>query len=110
MGNRRRVWSSFGGTWHRVRVRYPTFWPRYGRGIPTLLMRAGVALAAGGALVRWWRPAMTVLADVSPVARTVGSIGVVVGVLSLGYGLYVVVRVVIDAAAPATLTGQVLWV
>ena len=23
MGDRKRVWSSFGGTWHRVRVQYP---------------------------------------------------------------------------------------
>jgi hypothetical protein len=30
-GSRRRVWSSSGGTWHQVRVRYPRFWLRHGR-------------------------------------------------------------------------------
>src|SRR5205814_739497 len=50
MGNRKRVWSSYGGTWHRVRVRYPTFWPRYGKTAPRLIGR-GLFAAGLGVLV-----------------------------------------------------------
>src|SRR5256714_10590489 len=54
MGNRKRVWSSFGGTWHRVRVRYPKWWPRYGKTAPRLIIRGLVASAAGFALSYYW--------------------------------------------------------
>ena len=47
MGNRKRVWSSFGGTWHRVRVRYPRFWPRYGATAPRLMFKGLGATAVG---------------------------------------------------------------
>ena len=47
MGNRRLVWSSFGGTWHRVRVRYPRLWPRYGQTDAQLLLWAGVQIVVG---------------------------------------------------------------
>jgi hypothetical protein len=113
MGNRRRVWSSFGGTWHRVRVSYPRFWPRYGRPVHILLLRAALALAAGIALVRWWRPLVADLSDldqVRGVAGPVSTLGFLLGVALLAYATYVVVRVLIDAIAPRRLTGQVLWV
>jgi hypothetical protein len=113
MGSRRRVWSSYGGTWHRVRVSYPRFWPRYGRPVPVLLPRAALALAAGFALVRWWRPLIEDLSDLDQVRGVAGrasTLGFLLGVALLGYATYVVVRVVIDALAPRRLTGQVLWV
>ena len=113
MGSRRRVWSSYGGTWHRVRVSYPRFWPRYGRTVPILLFRAGLALAAGLVLVRWWRPLIAEISDFDQVRGVVGlasSPGFAFGVVLLAYAAYVVVRVIIDAAAPLRLTGQVLWV
>ncbi len=47
MGNRRNVWSSFGGTWHRVRVRYPRFWPRYGKTAPKLILKAVILGVVG---------------------------------------------------------------
>jgi hypothetical protein len=113
MGNRRRVWSSYGGTWHRVRVSYPRFWPRYGRPAFDLVLRAALALAAGFALVRWWRPLIAELSDLDQVAKVAGPasrLGFVLGVALLAYGAYVVVRVLIDAIFPLRLTGQVLWV
>jgi hypothetical protein len=113
MGNRRRVWSSYGDGWHRVRVSYPRFWPRYGRPAAILLLRAGLALAAGIALVRWWRPFIADLAEfdpVRPVAGTVSALGFALGVALVAYAAYVVIRVIIDAASPLHLTGQVLWV
>jgi hypothetical protein len=45
-GNRKRPWSSFGGTWHRMRVRYPGLWGWYGSAdgvIRRSLMRGGAA-------------------------------------------------------------------
>jgi len=113
MGNRRLVWSSFGGTWHRVRVRYPKFWPRYGRPVPILVLRAVLALAVGYALVRWWRPAISELSDLDSVRRFAGPLspaGFALGVGLLGYGAYAIVRVVVDAIVPVRLTGQVLWI
>src|SRR5439155_20434666 len=53
MGNRKRVWSSFGGTWHRVRVRYPKVWGRYGAKATPLIVWAVVNLALGFAVLRY---------------------------------------------------------
>ena len=123
MGSRRRVWSSFGGTWHRVRVSYPRFWPRYGRPAPMLVTWAVLALVAGALLVRWWRP---VIAEVTgadgitdglasteslrAIGRVVSTVGFLIGLVLLAYAAYTIVRVIIDAVAPLNLTGQVLWV
>jgi hypothetical protein len=121
MGNRRRVWSSFGGTWHLVRVRYPRLWPRYGRTATNLTMRAVLALAVGVALILWWRG---LLAELSPsvagdddigervrrVADVISLVGFLLGFVLAGYGLYALTRVIIDAVAPLRLTGEVLWV
>src|SRR5437762_8040541 len=101
MGNRKRVWSSYGGTWHRVRVRYPTFWPRYGKTAPRLTGR-GLFAAGLGVLVLY------ALGRV-PTGGTLIQIGLFVGGILLGYGLYVLVRTAIDLAVPRTITGQVLW-
>src|SRR6266540_4084876 len=53
MGNRRRVWSSFGGTWHRVRVRYPRLWGRYGKTGPAVIVPAVVTLVLGYLIMRY---------------------------------------------------------
>jgi hypothetical protein len=117
MGNRKLVWSSFGGTWHRVRVRYPSFWARYGKPAPPLVFKALVAALIGFVILYEWTKALARLAKQSFVqdhtaaglTDPVRVAGLVLGVILLGYGLYVLVRVVIDLAAPATITGQVLW-
>jgi hypothetical protein len=92
MGNRRRVWSSQGGVWRQVRVRYPRFWRRYGRPTRYFVIQGVLVLLVGALLVR----------------IRAGS-AVVVGALLLCYGLYVLARAIVDAAGPVTLTGQVLW-
>lgn len=92
MGNRRRVWSTYGGTWRRVRVRYPRFWPRYGRQSWYFAVESVLFVLAGGLLAGLGN----------------GSV-VVLGVLLLGFGLYVLARAILDAARPVTVTGQVLW-
>jgi predicted membrane protein DUF2207 len=107
MGNRRRVWSSFGGTWHRVRVRYPKLWPHHGQTPVPLILKA-VGVAAVGFLILRYR---NVPHEVSP-GGYVGSVDLVVyavGLTLLLGGAYRLVRTIVDTAAPVTLTGEVLW-
>ncbi|MER6300300.1 hypothetical protein ABT247_12110 [Kitasatospora sp. NPDC001539] len=42
-GDKRRVWSSYGGAWRPVRIRYPRLRPGFGAGTPRLLRLAGAA-------------------------------------------------------------------
>ncbi|MET7497233.1 hypothetical protein [Streptomyces sp900116325] len=42
-GDRRRVWSSYGGTWRPVRIRYPRLRPGFGGSTPRLLQLAAAA-------------------------------------------------------------------
>ncbi|WP_035805891.1 DUF2207 family protein [Kitasatospora mediocidica] len=49
-GNRRRVWSGYGGTWREVRIRYPRVWPGYGATNRGLLQRALAAAVVSGGL------------------------------------------------------------
>jgi len=94
MGDKRLVWSSFGGTWHRVRVRYPAFWPRYGRPLSFLIV-SGLAYVAAGSLIlkflpdRWYLPAA--------------------GIVLLLLGIYRLVRALLDLATQREITGEVLW-
>ncbi|WP_433362075.1 DUF2207 family protein [Actinoplanes sp. CA-142083] len=94
MGDKRLVWSSFGGTWHRVRVRYPSFWPRYGAKLSHLLVRAFAYLIAGGLILRF-------LGSLDYLAAP--------AVLLLVLGAYVLVRALLDLALTREITGEVLW-
>jgi hypothetical protein len=114
MGNRKRVWSSHGGTWHRVRVRYPSFWPRYGKTATRLIVRGVLFSLLGSLLLYFWTRTVAAAVKMSStsltnVAGTVQDVGLLLGLVLLGYGLYVLVRTTIDLAAPVTVTGQVLW-
>jgi predicted membrane protein DUF2207 len=121
MGNRKRVWSSYTGqtgqeTWHRVRVRYPRFWPRYGKTAPRLLLRAVIAAAIGYALLRFWYSGVDSVLAISPARSAVDSsvtlikgIGLLAGLVLLGYAGYVAVRTIVDLLVPATVTGEVVW-
>lgn len=91
MGNRKLVWSSFGGTWHRVRVRYPSFWPRYGRTVGHLVVRGLITAAVGGVAIRLF-PRLFL-----PAA------------LILLFGVYLLIRALVDLAATREITGEVLW-
>jgi hypothetical protein len=121
MGNRKRVWSSYAGpsatpSWHRVRVHYPRFWPRYGKTAPRLVLRAIIAAIVGVLLIRYWYHAVGSVFSSVPQASAAASyatlikgIGLVVGIVALGYGIYAFVRTIIDLAAPRTVTGEVVW-
>jgi Predicted membrane protein (DUF2207) len=112
MGSRRRVWSSFGGSWHQVRVRYPGRSARYGTTLPRLVL-AGVGQVAVAAL-------LLRLHDAARVRDVVGSPSVgllpLLGLLALlglavgARGGYLLVRAVTDVVGTRTLTGEVLWI
>lgn len=117
MGNRRRVWSSFGGTWHRVRVRYPRFWPRYGKTAPKLIIKAAIVGVVGALFVHYWYGGVARALSIgsvrtSPVDAFVGlikSAGLLFGLALIGYGVYVLARTIVDLAAPVAVTGEVVW-
>jgi len=105
MGNRELVWSSYGGTWHRVRVRYPRLWSRYGRTTSKLLWRALLAAAAGLALLAFAPRGLDSLPEIDLLDDAV----LAVGVLLLLTGTYKLARTIIDLATERTITGEVLW-
>jgi len=112
MGNRRKVWSSYGGTWRPVRMRYPSWWPRYGKPAPPVIFRGLLAGFAGVLLLRYWAGLATdrlTGTAAGALADPVRLGGLALGLVLTGFGLYLVVRMVIDLAAPASITGQVLW-
>lgn len=102
MGDRRLVWSSYGDTWHRVRVRYPSFWPRYGRTLPILLLRAVAYTVVGAFLLR-------VFGWPSRIMDLVGDALSVLSVALLVVGIYTFVRSLADLGTVRTITGEVLW-
>jgi hypothetical protein len=108
MGNRRRVWSSFGGAWHRVRVRYPSFWGRYGKTATRLITWAVLTMVAGAAVLR--ARGAVVPSGPSSAHDLVGLVTALLGVGLLARGGYRLVRVLVDLATEVTLTGEVLWV
>jgi len=109
MGNKRRVWSSYGGNWRRVRVSYPSLWWRYGRTTGDVIIRSLLALGLGFVLVRYLGRGLDVVASFTHVPALVGRVGFLVGVVLLGYGSYLLLRAILDVALPLRFTGQVLW-
>ncbi len=108
MGNRKRVWSSYGGTWHRVRVRYPRMFARYGATAPMLLLRAGIGLVVGGFLVHAFK--LSTFDFPNSTHNLVGDAPLLVGIVIFLYGLNMLLRTAGDLLAPRTLSGEVLWV
>ncbi|RIV41171.1 DUF2207 family protein [Micromonospora radicis] len=113
MGDRSLVWSSYGGTWHRVRVRYPRG-SRYGKTMPKLLFSAAISGAVGGFALKLFGPSADLFSTGSyPGARTFALVaaGIVAGaVLLLASGGYTLVRGLADLLTERTVTGEVLWV
>jgi hypothetical protein len=106
MGNRKRVWSHFGGSWHRVKVRYPAFWRRYGQKAVPLFVKAILALAFCALVYKGSARLPTFSNSVS------GYVSLAVGLLFLTplfYGIYTLVFAIIDVITPVTITGELLW-
>jgi hypothetical protein len=108
MGDRKRVWSSYGGAWHRVRVRYPKFWGRYGAGVPRVLIGAAGTLVVGWFLLKSF--AAQGFDSPDSVNRLVGEIPLLLGLYLVIRGLYRVARLAADLISPRTVTGEVLWI
>lgn len=99
---RKLVWSSYGGRWRRVRVRYPKFWSRYGKTVPPLVFGALASGSAGAGLAYLsLRPP-----EIPP--AVLPAVLLAAGLLMLRGG-YRLVRAVTDLATTRTLTGEVLW-
>jgi hypothetical protein len=108
MANRKRVWSSFGGRWHQVQVRYPMARARYGTTAVRLIVTSLLGVLAGVGLLRLFgTSALTSIRDrwdaVLLLLPITGAALALVG----GYRL---LRTLVDLLAPRTLHGEVLWV
>lgn len=117
MGNRSLIWSSFGGTWHRVRVKYPSG-ERYGKaagpivGKVLLRLLIGVVFVRifGGSLVRDFTNDIDQLNPFESWINLFLPVMFGIGIAALSSAAYLLVRLVIDLASPVTLTGEVLWI
>ncbi len=99
-GGRHLIWAHHNGAWQRVKIDYPRGWDRYGRSVPDLLRQAGMRLAAGAALLIFWRFE----------SDLVTKLGLVAGGYFVLRGLYLAVRTLIDLAPPRVISGEVLRV
>src|SRR5262249_47586673 len=93
-----------------------SFWLRYGKTGRYLIMRGAIFGLIGFALLYYWARGVAAALKESAIQEHAGrfadpvrSIGLAVGVGLLVYGAYLLVRGIIDVAAPVTITGQVLW-
>lgn len=114
MGDRRRVWSSYGGRWRRVQIRYPKFWRRYGMSVPRLLARAIGSIVAGGVGLYYFGLPRAELPgvprDPAEAGEAVEWLVSAVATVLVVYGTYVLLRTVLDLMTVRTITGEVLWV
>ncbi|MFJ8580987.1 DUF2207 family protein [Micromonospora sp. NPDC093277] len=116
MGDRTRVWSTFGGTWHRVRVRYPSS-ARYGETAPKLVFRGVLLAVIGYVIARYGHVVVDIAMQIDAVSASAFApfAGLTSALITLGgavlalNGGYTVVRTITDLVASRSVTGQVLW-
>ena len=105
-----RAWSSYGGQWHAVRIRYPHLLPP-GWGLHPLVALLRALVALGVAVVVLWvvaPAAFDVAPDAGPVELLVALIFVAVpAAVAAGAGL-VILRALADLGSTREVTGQVL--
>ena len=107
LGDRRRVWSSAGGSWHQVRVRYPGPGTRYGATATGLVITGGLQVVVAYGLLLL----AGLLANARhPVDPAWPAPIVVVAALPAARGLYRATRGAVDVATARTIRGEVLWV
>jgi hypothetical protein len=111
----RRAWSSAGGRWREVRIRYPFLWPPAWGWLPAVALGVslvGVAVAAGmlrlATGIGWPQPGPGdppgLIAFVRGIAVAAWSAGVVIGLWSV----VTLVRSIADLGRTHRVTGQVL--
>ncbi|NMO51156.1 DUF2207 domain-containing protein [Actinoplanes sp. TBRC 11911] len=111
--DRRTLWSSYGGYWHRIHVSYPPDKFPYGISGVRLLWMAALMIGLGGGAGVF----LTRVFDLAPDADAF-SIGVtyffdalcLAGFVVALFGLRIAVRALLDISAPETVSGQVQWV
>jgi hypothetical protein len=111
----RRAWSSQGGRWREVRIRYPFAWPPAWGWLPAVAVAvslAGIAVAAGllrlATGIGWPEPG---LGDPPGLVAFVRGIAVVAWVAGGAIGLWsavALVRSIADLGGARTVSGQVL--
>lgn len=123
MGSKYLVWSSYGGHWRRVEVRYPRLLGRYGLPTGKLVKGGLIRLALGFALAAVSRTFPDVTpdrvgsfgsswggADISTFASPTRLVTALLATLLIGWGLYRIVRATVDHHTPVEITGEVLWI
>ncbi|MEV0714638.1 hypothetical protein [Asanoa sp. NPDC050611] len=123
MGSKYLVWSSYGGAWRRVKVRYPRLLDRYGRPTKTLVKGGVIRLVIGAALVGISRTLPdAVPSEIGPLDSSFGGDDIstytsptrlaaaALATLFIVWGLYRIVRATIDHHTPVEITGEVLWI
>ncbi|ONH30468.1 DUF2207 family protein [Pseudofrankia asymbiotica] len=107
MGDRTLVWSSFGGGWHQVRVRYPSLWGRYGMKPLPLAVWAACCLVAGVAVLNY--RGRVGGGGAGQVHDLLWLVSLLLGLYLAMRGVYRLFRVAVDVSSPVTVTGEVLW-
>ena len=123
MGSKYLVWSSYGGHWRRVKVRYPRLLARYGMTTGKLVKGGLIRLAIGAALVALNRtlPDVTPPAvgsfdtswggeDISTFTSPTRLVAALLATAFIVWGVYRIARATIDHHTPVEVTGEVLWI
>ncbi|GIF72325.1 DUF2207 family protein [Asanoa siamensis] len=123
MGSRYLVWSSYGGHWRRVKVRYPRVLDRYGQTTKTLVKGGVIRLVIGAVLAGVARTLPNVVPtelgpldssysgdDISTFTSPTRLIAAALATLFIVWGLYRIVRATVDHHTPVEITGEVLWI
>jgi hypothetical protein len=108
MANRKRVWSSFGGHWHQVQVRYPMARARYGTTALRLIVTSLICMLAGYGILRLFGVAS--FGSINDRWDAVLLLLPISGGALVLLGGYRLLRTLVDLLAPRTLHGEVLWV
>ncbi|HEX6699883.1 MAG TPA: hypothetical protein VF101_04055 [Gaiellaceae bacterium] len=104
-----RAWSSYGGRWHAVRIRYPYLVPPgWGRHPALVLFRAALALAAAVVVLWVSGDAQDVAADFGKAKLAGVLIFVVLPAAVAAVAALVVVRALADLGSTREISGQIL--
>jgi hypothetical protein len=96
------AWSAYGGTWRRVRVSYPRYWPPGWGADPTVALLVGLALAAGAAVLLYFSGPSLLDAGVF------GAVPFAAACIAIVLGASVVVVAAGDWRASVEVTGPIL--
>jgi hypothetical protein len=109
-----RAWSAFGGRWRVVKVRYPRLGFAWGRK-PPLAFLVGLVQAVAGYLglrlmlgLRGWTDGYAEADQAARWIRTASTLLAVVALLVAGWGVWTMLRAVLDLVSRREVEGQVV--